>query len=52
MTNELKDWTSIETPQDIRLVVADMDGTLLDADSELPVGFWPLLDRLEQLYDQ
>ncbi|ASW23539.1 HAD hydrolase, IIB family protein [Bifidobacterium pseudolongum] len=49
MTNELKDWTSIETPQDIRLVVADMDGTLLDADSELPVGFWPLLDRLEQL---
>ena len=26
-----------------------MDGTLLDADSELPVGFWPMLDRLEQL---
>lgn len=49
MTNELKDWTSIETPQDIRLVVADMDGTLLDVDSELPVGFWPMLDRLEQL---
>ncbi|MEE1201992.1 HAD family hydrolase, partial [Bifidobacterium sp.] len=48
MTDELKDWTSIETPQDIRLVVADMDGTLLDADSELPLGFWPMLDRLEQ----
>lgn len=48
MTHELKDWKTIETPQDIRLVVADMDGTLLDADSELPLGFWPMLDRLEQ----
>ena len=40
------DWTSIEIPQDIRLVVADMDGTLLDEHSEIPQGFWPMLARL------
>lgn len=40
------DWTSIEVPQDIRLVVADMDGTLLDEHSEIPQGFWPMLARL------
>lgn len=40
------DWTSIEIPQDIRLVVADMDGTLLDEHSEIPQGFWPMLGPL------
>lgn len=44
----LEQWTSIEPGQDIRLIVADMDGTLLDADSELPVGFWPMFDKLMQ----
>ncbi|WP_413317881.1 HAD family hydrolase [Agrococcus sp. 1P02AA] len=28
---------------DIRLVVADMDGTLLDADGRVPDAFWPVL---------
>lgn len=43
------DWTTISRPQDIRLVVADMDGTLLDGHSEIPDGFWPMLVRLKHL---
>jgi len=31
---------------DIRLVVADMDGTLLDENGAVPDTFWPLLDGL------
>ncbi len=42
------DWTTISQPQDIRLVVADMDGTLLDEHSEIPNGFWPMLARLKR----
>lgn len=30
----------------VRLVVADMDGTLLDAHGEVPAGLWPLLERM------
>lgn len=33
---------------DLRLVVADMDGTLLDADGVVPDAFWPLLDEMRQ----
>lgn len=33
-------------PPDLRLVVADMDGTLLTEDGAVPDAFWPLLDRL------
>lgn len=40
------DWTSIEGPQDIRLVVADMDGTLLDGQSRIPEGFWQMMAKL------
>lgn len=44
------DWTTIAPgPHDIRLVVADMDGTLLDGDSRIPEGFWERLERMEQL---
>ncbi|GEK79965.1 MULTISPECIES: HAD family hydrolase [Agrococcus] len=32
---------------DIRLVVCDMDGTLLDADGRVPDAFWPLLTRMQ-----
>jgi Cof subfamily protein (haloacid dehalogenase superfamily) len=36
-------WTAIpEGPHDVRLVVADMDGTLLTPDGEVPEDFWPL----------
>ena len=42
------DWTTIGQPQDIRLVVADMDGTLLDERSRIPDGFWPMLARLKR----
>ena len=31
---------------DIRLIAADMDGTLLDDDKELHDHFWPLVDQL------
>ncbi|PRY67141.1 hypothetical protein B0I08_10734 [Glaciihabitans tibetensis] len=33
-------------PADIRLIVSDMDGTLLDGDGNVPATFWPLLDSL------
>lgn len=33
---------------DIRLIVSDMDGTLLDDDGRVPDAFWPLLDDLAQ----
>lgn len=33
---------------DVRLVVADMDGTLLDANGRVPEGLWPLLERLRE----
>lgn len=35
-----------ETAADIRLVVCDMDGTLLDADGAVPDEFWPLLREM------
>lgn len=35
-----------ETAADIRLVVCDMDGTLLDADGAVPHEFWPLLHEM------
>lgn len=31
---------------DLRLVVADLDGTLLDERGQVPAGFWPLLERM------
>lgn len=33
---------------DIRLVVTDMDGTLLDADGHIPDDLWPLLAELDR----
>lgn len=42
-------WTaSTPLPADIAMVVADMDGTLLDGDSRIPEGFWPLLERMQR----
>ncbi|MFF3908017.1 Cof-type HAD-IIB family hydrolase [Streptomyces sp. NPDC001848] len=35
-------------PLDIRLVVTDMDGTLLDGGGRLPEGLWPLLAELRR----
>lgn len=35
-------------PEDIRLVVTDMDGTLLDGTGGIPEGLWPLLERLRE----
>ena len=35
-----------EAPVDVRLVVTDMDGSLLDEDHQIPADFWPLLDEL------
>jgi Cof subfamily protein (haloacid dehalogenase superfamily) len=35
-------------PVDIRLVVTDMDGTLLDGDGRIPEGLWPLLAELRE----
>ncbi|MFR9726426.1 Cof-type HAD-IIB family hydrolase [Streptomyces sp. MS19] len=33
---------------DIRLIVTDMDGTLLDGEGRVPDAFWPLLAELER----
>ncbi|GAB2540933.1 HAD family hydrolase [Brachybacterium huguangmaarense] len=42
-----KPWTDLpEPPPEVRLVVADMDGTLLDADQRVPDAFWGLLDTM------
>lgn len=38
--------TDSALPRDIRLVVADMDGTLLDEAGTIPASFWPVLRRL------
>ncbi|MGW1781298.1 Cof-type HAD-IIB family hydrolase [Streptomyces sp. NPDC002143] len=35
-------------PADIRLVVTDMDGTLLDDDKRVPEGLWEVLARLRE----
>ncbi|WP_055490961.1 Cof-type HAD-IIB family hydrolase [Streptomyces sp. TP-A0356] len=35
-------------PVDIRLVVTDMDGTLLDGTGRIPEGLWPLLAELRR----
>ncbi|MCW7941212.1 HAD family hydrolase [Streptomyces hygroscopicus] len=35
-------------PVDVRLVVTDMDGTLLDATGRIPEGLWPLLAELRR----
>ncbi|MFJ8548848.1 Cof-type HAD-IIB family hydrolase [Streptomyces sp. NPDC093676] len=35
-------------PVDIRLVVTDMDGTLLDGAGRIPEGLWPLLAELRR----
>lgn len=35
---------TLRTAADLRLVVTDMDGTLLDADGQVPESLWPLLD--------
>ncbi|RSX54862.1 haloacid dehalogenase [Bifidobacterium dolichotidis] len=48
-----RQWDEIEVEPtekrpDIRLVVADMDGTLLDANSQIPDSFWPMLSKLEE----
>jgi Cof subfamily protein (haloacid dehalogenase superfamily) len=34
--------------QDVRLIVADMDGTLLDGDKRIPDSLWPLLHQLHE----
>lgn len=38
----------MQSTVDIRLVVADMDGTLLDARGEVPDDMWPLLAQLRE----
>nr|WP_325208908.1 Cof-type HAD-IIB family hydrolase [Salinibacterium sp.] len=41
-------WTSIPPgPHDIRLVVCDMDGSLLTDDGHVPESFWPLLEVMQ-----
>lgn len=43
--------TDLDLPDirpDVRLVVSDMDGTLLTEDGAVPDGFWPLLDTMRQ----
>lgn len=35
-------------PADIRMVVTDMDGTLLDSEHTIPESFWPLLDAMRE----
>lgn len=42
-------WTDIVPgAADVRLVVTDMDGTLLDAEGRVPEGLWPLLAEMRR----
>ena len=42
-------WTQIpEGPHDIRLVVSDLDGTLLDENSQMPQEFWDLAETFAE----
>lgn len=40
--------TTDQSHPDIRLIVADMDGTLLDSSHRLPTDFWPVLAELKR----
>ncbi|WP_299056300.1 Cof-type HAD-IIB family hydrolase [uncultured Nocardioides sp.] len=40
--------TDLPSPADVRLVVTDMDGTLLGADGAVPAAFWPLVDEMRE----
>lgn len=44
----LPDLPYFDPRPDIRLIAADMDGTLLDDDHELHDHFWPLVDELHR----
>jgi Cof subfamily protein (haloacid dehalogenase superfamily) len=44
--HSLREISSLSPRPDIRLVVTDMDGTLLDDDREIHDEFWPLADEL------
>lgn len=47
--DSLASFTTIDPAQlDLRLVVCDMDGTLLDGDGAIPDGLWPILDQLRE----
>lgn len=39
--------SGVYAPADVRLVVADMDGTLLDDRKRFPGGLWRMLDQLD-----
>ena len=39
---------AVELARSLRLVVCDMDGTLLDEDSRIPDDFWPLLEAMRE----
>lgn len=41
-------WTAAPADADVRLVVCDMDGTLLDAAGRIPAEFWPLLNAMHE----
>lgn len=45
----LTDWRDIDPAEvNLRLVIVDMDGTLLDERSQLPEGFWAIERALEE----
>ncbi|MFC5731579.1 MULTISPECIES: Cof-type HAD-IIB family hydrolase [Nocardioides] len=43
---DLSEISTLPEIDDLRLVVADLDGTLLDGDGALPPGIWPLLELM------
>ncbi|GAA1904376.1 Cof-type HAD-IIB family hydrolase [Nocardioides lentus] len=46
--DDVLDALDLPADVDVRLVVSDMDGTLLDADGEVPDAFWELLPVLRE----
>lgn len=48
MTSPVLDVPTLPDLADLRLIVTDMDGSLLDPRGRVPEGLWPLLDELER----
>lgn len=45
MTDNLDHLAGLPTP---KLIISDMDGTLLDDNSQIPDSFWPVLEELDR----
>lgn len=48
VTEPVLDPPALPDASDVRLIVSDMDGSLLDEQGRVPAGLWPLLDEMDR----